>query len=78
MTTVSSARRTPSRRRLHTAVATLAVAVTAVTTIAVGAREIGVAPPPNEIPMFCPVANQCSQQIPDSADPDAPLAPAAR
>jgi hypothetical protein len=49
------------------------MAVTAVATIAVGAREIGVAPPPNEIPMFCPVANQCIQQIPDGADADAPL-----
>jgi hypothetical protein len=73
MTTVRSDRPTPSRHRLHAALGTFAVAVTAATTVAVGAQAIGVAPPPNEIRMFCPVASQCIQQIPDGADPGAPL-----
>jgi len=58
MTTVSSARPTPSRHRLLTALGTFAVAVTAAATIAVGAPALGVAPPPDGNPMFCPVANQ--------------------
>ena len=72
MTTVSSARPTPSRHRLHTALGTFALAVTAAATIAIGAQAIAVAPPPNAIPTFCHVANQCIQQIPGGAS-GAPL-----
>jgi hypothetical protein len=68
MKTVSTGRSPQMRRRLHTALGTVAMTMTAVATIAVGARAIGVAAPPNEIPMFCPVAGQCVQQIPVGPD----------
>jgi hypothetical protein len=72
MNTVSPDRLT-YRRRLHTALGTVAVTVTAMATIAVGARAIGLAPPPDDIPMFCPGASQCAQQIPVGPDLEAPL-----
>jgi hypothetical protein len=73
MTTVSSAHPRPSRHRLHTALGTFAVAVTAAATIAVGAPAIGVAPPPYGIPMFAPSPTGGVQQIPDGANPGAAL-----
>jgi hypothetical protein len=66
MSTVSTGCSTQMRRRLHTALGTAAMTVTAVATIVVGARAIGVAPPPDQIVSFCPVAGQCVQQIPDA------------
>jgi hypothetical protein len=66
MSTVNTGRSTQRRRRLHTALGAAAMTVTAVATIAVGARAIGVAPPPDQIQSFCPVVGQCVQQIPDT------------
>ena len=77
MTTVSSARPTPSRHRLHAALGTFALAVTAAATIAVGAPAIGVAPPPDGIPLFAPSPTGGIQEITDGADPGAPLTTAA-
>ncbi len=71
MSRVSTARMTHRRRRLRTALGTVAVSLTAVATIAVGARTIGVAPAADYDPMFCPA--QCEQQIPVGLDLEAPL-----
>ena len=73
MNTVSTARTTPWHRRLHTAFGTVAVSLTAVATIAVGARTIGVAPAADYIPTVCPGAAQCQQQTPVGPDLEAPL-----
>ncbi len=73
MSTVSTARVTARRRRLNTALGTVAVSVTAVATIAFGARAIGVAPPADGIPMFCPGAAQCVQQNTFGPELAAPL-----
>ena len=73
MSTVSTARVTPRRRRLHTALGTVTVSVTAAATIAFGACAIGVAPPADDIPMFCPGAAQCVQQNTFGPELAAPL-----
>jgi hypothetical protein len=73
MSRVSTAHTTPWHRRLHTALGTIAVSLTAVATIVVGARTIGVAPAADYIPMFCPGAVQCQQQTPVGPDLEAPL-----
>jgi hypothetical protein len=72
MNTASTGRSTPGRR-LHAALGTVAVSVTAVATIAIGARAVGVVPPPDAIPMFCPGAAQCVQQNTVGPDLRAPL-----
>ena len=74
MNTVSPQQATPSRRRLHATFGTTAIAVTAAATIAIGARALGVSPPPDAIPMFCPgAAAQCVQQNTVGPDLGAPL-----
>ena len=73
MSRVSTSRITPRHRRLHTAFGTVAVSLTAVATIAVGARTIGVAPAVDYIPIVCPAAAQCQQQTPVGPDLEAPL-----
>jgi hypothetical protein len=61
------------RRRLHTAAGALAFSLTAVATIAVGARSIGMAPAGDDIPMFCPGPAQCEQQNMVGPDLEAPI-----
>jgi hypothetical protein len=73
MNIASTARVTPRRRWLHTALGTSAMSLTAVATIAIGARAIGVAPAPDEIPIFCPGTAQCEQQNTVGPDLEAPL-----
>lgn len=73
MSTVSQERVTPRRRRLHAALGTAAITVTAVATIAVGARTLGVAPPPGDISTFCAGAGQCVQHLSVGSDLGAPL-----
>jgi hypothetical protein len=63
------------RRRLHTALGTVAVTVTAVTSIVIGARAIGVTPPADDLPISCPVAGEGVQQIPEGPDLDPLLIP---
>ena len=74
MNTVSPQRVTPRRRRLHATLGTTAIALTAAATIVIGARALGVSPPPDEIPVFCPAAAQCVQQNTVGPDLAAPLA----
>ena len=64
MNTVREQPMTPGRRRLHTALGTAAIAVTAVVTIVVGARTLGVATPSGDISTVCAAAGQCVQHIP--------------
>ena len=59
MTTVGQERMTPRRGRLHAALGTTAIAMTAVATIAVGARSLAPTAPPGDIWTFCPAAGQC-------------------
>jgi hypothetical protein len=70
---VSTARTAPWHRRLHTALGTIAVSLTAVATIAVGARTIGVAPAADYTPTVCSGAVQCQQQTPVGPGLEAPL-----
>jgi hypothetical protein len=74
MNTINVGHSTQKHRRLHTALGTAAMTVTAVATIVVGARAIGVAAPPGQIATFCPAADQCVQQIPVVPDFRTPLA----
>jgi hypothetical protein len=74
MNTVSPGR-LQYRRRLHTALGTVAVTVTAVTAIAIGARVIGVTPPADDISMSCRVTGEGVQQIPEGPNLDPLLTP---
>ena len=65
MTTVRAGRSTRSRRRVHTAVGTAAVAMVAVATVGVGAQFIGVTPPATDTSPYCAGAYQCVQPYAD-------------
>jgi hypothetical protein len=74
MTTVSAARSTRSRRRLHSAVGTAAATMVAVATVGVGAQFIGVTPLASDTAPYCAGAYQCQQPgtdglLPRAVDP---------
>jgi hypothetical protein len=81
MTTVSAARSTGSRRRVHSAVGTAAAAMVAVAAVVVGAQFLGVTPPASDTAPYCAGAYQCQQPgtdglLPRALDPVVRYGPA--
>jgi hypothetical protein len=81
MATVSAARSTRNRRRVHSAVGTAAAAMVAVATVCVGAQFIGVTPPASDTAPYCAGGYKCQQPGTDrllshAPDPLVPYGPA--
>ncbi|MCW2589291.1 MAG: hypothetical protein JWQ86_1718 [Mycobacterium sp.] len=71
MTTVSAARSTRNRRRVHSAVGTAAAVIVAAATVSVGAQFVGVTPPASDTAPYCAGAYQCQQPGTDGLLPRA-------
>jgi hypothetical protein len=71
MTTVSAARSTRNRRRVHSAVGTAAATMVAVAAVGVGAQFVGVTPPASDTAPYCAGAYQCQQPGTDGLLPRA-------
>jgi hypothetical protein len=81
MTTVSAARSTRNRWRVHSVVGTAAAAMVAVAAVGVGAQFLGVPPPASDTAPYCAGAYQCHQPgtdglLPHALDPLVPHGPA--
>ena len=82
MTTVSAARSTRNRRRVHSAVGTAAAVMVAAAAVVVGAQFIGVTPPASDTSPSCAGAYECQQPgtdglLPRAVDPFVVAGPAA-
>jgi hypothetical protein len=70
MTTVSAGRSTSNRRRVVTALGTVAAAVTGVATVLVGTQVIRVTPPDSDTSPYCSCAYECVQPLANPLSPN--------